>query len=319
MARLSDYLRLLVPQRRARWSIGIYAGATPWSLSPHPALAGQPALDAAALGSVRADGVADPFIVMQGGAWWMFFEVENRDSGRGEIGLATSADGVSWRFDGIVLQEPFHLSYPHVFEWEGQHYMLPECSAAGSVRLYKASSFPRQWEFHAELLRGDLADATPFRHGGRWWIIAQEGFHRRDAMVVFHAPRLEGPWTAHARNPIVTGNRRISRPAGRMIGFDGKLVRLAQDGEPHYGRSVTAFEIDELTPDAYAEHPLAGPAELLGPAGRGWNADGMHHMDAHRLAPDAWLACVDGRRTVWKWPVADRVSARLRRVGQRAS
>ena len=39
----------------------------------------------------------------------------------------------------IVLAEPFHLSYPYVFEWQGSHYMIPESGAAKSVRLYRAS------------------------------------------------------------------------------------------------------------------------------------------------------------------------------------
>jgi hypothetical protein len=36
----------------------------------------------------------------------------------GEIGLATSEDGLKWDYKQVVLNEPFHLSYPYVFEWQ---------------------------------------------------------------------------------------------------------------------------------------------------------------------------------------------------------
>jgi hypothetical protein len=28
-------------------------------------------------------------------------------------------------------------------------------------------------------------------------------------------------------------------------------------------------------------------------SGKGWNSDGMHHVDAHELAKDRWIAVVD--------------------------
>ncbi|MCG8563555.1 MAG: hypothetical protein MI747_00565, partial [Desulfobacterales bacterium] len=68
--------------------------------------------------------------------------------------------------------------------------------------------------------------------------------------------------------------------------------RFAQDGSISYGRRLLAFKITELTPQTYAETPM----ELsgLGASGRGWNAQGMHTIDPHRLPNGQWLACVDG-------------------------
>jgi hypothetical protein len=314
MPTFADYLRLLIPKRHARWSIGIYRGHDPLSMAPHPGLGGRAAVSVDTLRGMPADGVADPFLVRQGEEWLMFFEIESRQSGRGEIGLARSADALSWRFDGVVLKESFHLSYPHVFEWEGAYYMLPECASTGTLRLYKANAFPYGWTFHAELLRGNLADATPFRHEGRWWILALDGFRGRDALVLFHADRLEGPWLQHDRNPIRDADRQCSRPAGRVFPLGPHLVRLAQDYSQDYGREVRAFAITRLTPGAFEEVALpSSGAPVLGPSGTGWNAAGMHHMDAHQIAPAEWIACVDGKRMGWRWPILARLQARLGR------
>jgi hypothetical protein len=310
MATAADYVKLLLPERRAVWSIGMYSGPSPFALSPHPGVDQQPVLTRHSLGNLKADGVADPFMTKHGADWLMFFEVENRESGRGEIGLATSTDALSWEFQGIVLKEPFHLSYPHVWEFDGSWYMLPESVASGGVRLYVAESFPLRWQFCSELLRGEFADATPFRHGNRWWIMALEGFRHRDALVVYHADRLRGPWSPHAANPILRQNRRDARPAGRMVLYDGTLIRFAQDYEQHYGRAVRAFCVDELTPHRYTEHPVGG-AEILGASSSGWNATGMHHLDAHEIGPNNWVACVDGRRTTIRSPLMERISSRV--------
>ena len=242
--------------------------------------------------------------------WFMFFEVESRESGRGEIGLATSADTVSWHFEGIVLKEPFHLSYPHVWEFEGAHYMLPETSACGAVRLYKADPFPTCWRFHAELARGNFVDPTPLRHGDKWWLFALDGFGSDDALVIYFADRLEGPWQPHKHNPIRSHDRRHARPAGRIVSLQGKLIRFAQDYEQYYGRMVSAFQIQELTTTSYVESPIGGQP-ILRPTGRGWNATGIHHVDAHQLGPNRWLAAVDGRRTVRGWPLYERAMERV--------
>jgi hypothetical protein len=49
------------------------------------------------------------------GTWYLFYEVCNVKTKRGEIGFSTSKDLLKWNYGGIVLQERFHLSYPYVF------------------------------------------------------------------------------------------------------------------------------------------------------------------------------------------------------------
>src|SRR6267142_1181613 len=107
------------------WSIGIYTGESPVKLRPAPNLR-NPVLAASDVSDVPAVFVADPFMIRANDSWHMFFEVFNRETLKGEIGLAISANGRSWTYQRIVLQEDFHLSYPYVFEWEGEHYMVPE-------------------------------------------------------------------------------------------------------------------------------------------------------------------------------------------------
>src|SRR5262249_57949194 len=122
-----------------------------------------------AVPDVPAGFLADPFMVRSGGGWHMFLEVMNGRTGRGEIGLAVSPDGLNWKYRQVVLTEPFHLSYPYVFEWRGTHYMVPETYQAGEVRLYEATDFPSRWRRGGTLVRGAyLVGGAGFRYAGGW-------------------------------------------------------------------------------------------------------------------------------------------------------
>ena len=276
-------------QWRLRWSIGIYAGHSPLALAPQAAR-DLPVLTAENVTDVDAFGVADPFFLQVDGLYYLFFEVLNRSTDRGEIAYATSRDGLTWQYGAVVLREPFHLSYPFVMAQGDDIYMIPETRQADAVRLYRAEQFPHAWRCVGELLRGPFADSTLHFHDERWWLFAQRGL---DELRLFHSRELTGSWTEHPASPLWPGNRRYSRPGGRILTVDGRLLRFAQDGWPTYGSRLHAFSIERLTPTAYAEQ-LCPESPILAATGAGWNALAMHHLDAIQMAPGQWLAAVDG-------------------------
>lgn len=210
------------------------------------------------------------------------------------IGLATSVDTRTWRWDGVVLREPFHLSYPCVFTHGGHLYMIPESTAAGAVRLYGAVSGPRSWRHERDLVTGpSLNDATPLHHEGHWYLFVETSTAvAHDELRLFHARDLGGPWSEHRCSPIVTDDPAVSRPAGHVWCLDGRTFRLAQDCTTAYRTAVVAREIIRLTPSAYVETAVAAPLLTAGAAG--WRRNGMHHVDTHELPCGDWLVAADG-------------------------
>lgn len=275
------------------WSIGIYSGESPLHLRPAAGVS-NPILTRASVRDVPAGFVADPFLVRRGGVSYMFFEVLNQATDRGEIGLATSSDGVNWTYQRIVLAEPFHLSYPYVFESKGDYYMLPETLAAQAVRLYRAEAFPTRWSCVGSLVEGTCADPSIFYFDDKWWMFACSTPYQHDTLRLYFADELSGRWREHPVNPIVRGSKRNARPAGRVLTLDGKIIRFSQDCVPSYGTQVRAFEIQELTTRSYVEEEVRC-SPVLTASGDGWNAAGMHHVDAHVCEDHSWIACVDGR------------------------
>jgi len=293
----AHHLFLAAPSREPIWSIGIFRGTSPLEITD-AADVRNPVLTAASVMDVTASFVADPFMLRGPDGWHMFFEVMNWRSNKGEIGWASSADGVNWTYGQIVLSEPFHLSYPYVFQWGGTYFMVPESYQANSIRLYEAVSFPTQWRFVKSLIEGPyLADTTLFCHRGKWWFFTDTSAEmKNDTLRLFFADALMGTWREHPQSPVLQGNSRDARPGGRVTLIDGRLFRFGQSSEPFYGTDVRAFEIVELSPTTYRE--IAWPANpVLRPGGKGWNACGMHHLDAHALENGQWLASVDG----WCW------------------
>jgi sucrose-6-phosphate hydrolase SacC (GH32 family) len=283
-------------RKQEEYSIGIYTGESPFKLTD-PEAVKNPVLRADDVSDVTARFVADPFMVHNKNNWYMFFEVMNGETNHGDIGLAVSDDGYNWTYKQIVLDESFHLSYPYVFEWESQFYMIPESSEAYCVRLYQAVDFPDKWEFVENLFSGNFCDCSIFRHDGRWWIFTSEGI-RYDVLRLFHAKELLGPWEEHVRSPLILGDANIARPGGRVLLYDKRIFRFAQDCEPDYGNQVHVFEVIELTTESYAEKALDTNPILKG-TGKGWNGERMHHIDPHRLDNNRWLTCVDGYGKFW--------------------
>ncbi len=273
------------------WAIGMYVGNSPLALLPSPHVV-NPVLTPHHITDVKARFVADPFMIQANDRWYMFFEVWDLENGKGKIGLATSKDALQWQYNGIVLDEPFHLSYPFVFQWEGAYYMMPECYEANSIRLYKATDFPFQWSLSHDLISGGYLDATILYHVDTWWLFAADA-HSDDTLHLFFASALNGHWSEHPKSPIVQKDPLSARPAGRIILWDGRLIRYCQVSKPHYGAEVRAFEITSLGTREYHEQAVDANPILKG-SGGGWNADGMHHSDAHQVDADKWLACVDG-------------------------
>jgi hypothetical protein len=279
-------------QRRVQvWSIGIFGGDTLSDLKTIPG-AEMPVISAKNVTDVPAQFVADPFMIKADGGWYMFFEVLNVERDKGQIGLATSRNGLQWEYQRIVLSEPFHLSYPYVFSNNGEYFMIPESFEDQAIRLYRADPFPFKWSYVATLLDGPWVDSSIFFFRDRWWVFTNPLRPSNATLELFYADDISGPWRRHAMSPLIINNNRIARGGGRVIMLGDKPVRFAQDCAPFYGTAVRAFDISVLTATSYVERELEF-SPILSAGNELWRQRGMHHIDPH-FVDGRWLASVDG-------------------------
>ena len=280
-----------VKTQYADWAIGICTGESPVAFVATP-YAKNPVLTFKDVTDIRASFVADPFMVHEKDTWYLFFEAMNEDTKQGDIALATSKDGFHWKYQKVVLDEPFHLSYPYVFKWQDEYYMVPETKHANSVRLYKSVNFPFQWVFVGNLLDNvGYVDNSLFYYNKKWWMFATSG--KNEFLHLYYADNLRGPWTEHPKSPVVREDPNTARSGGRVLVTDGKIIRYAQDDYPAYGNQIRAFEILKLTTADYEERELK-QFSVTKPSRIAWNMSGIHNIDIHRFGKNKCIAVIDG-------------------------
>lgn len=202
---------------------------------------------------------ADPFPVMHEGRFFVFFEELIFADGKGRIVVAEfNAKGLVGT-PHVVLERSCHLSYPFVFQHAGDWYMMPEMGEHGAQELFRATSFPDQWELHDTMRFGrTIVDPTLHFDGERWWLFVGTAASTDcacDELSLYHGDSPLGPWTPHVGNPVVS-DARSSRPAGRIFRVGDDLIRPAQDGTPTYGSAIVFKRILRLDLDAYLEEPI---------------------------------------------------------------
>ncbi|KAG7670511.1 hypothetical protein KSW81_003073 [Nannochloris sp. 'desiccata'] len=309
---------------KGSWSIGTFRGPSPLNLTPIestsprvdcPAAsawpAANPVLTCASVTDTPSNFVADPFIFAKSGVpkelgppnqppLHIFFETKSNIVMRGEIGVAESLNGgATWQYIGIALSEPWHLSYPYVFSWNNQVYMMPEGSGSGSLRLYRAVDYPLRWELEKELINKPLVDASLVEWKGRWYLFASDpsrpGHKKNAELQIFHSEAPLGPWTQHYLNPVMSGDPRSgARMAGRLLKHNDRLYRFGQDCSGTYGRNVAAFRIDVLSPTEFDQTRIKFTSRRTKQGIGAWNGVRRHHIDALQLGDGSWLAVMDG-------------------------
>ncbi len=220
---------------------------------------------------------ADPFGLERDGVVHVFFEDFDQRTGIGSIcHVAIDRDGRVSAPES-VLNPGVHASYPYLVEHGGHVFMLPETAAARELVLYEARDFPYDWRPAATLLAGmPILDASVIEHDGRWWMFSTRNDRGGNQnLLIWYAPDLFGPWTAHAGNPVKT-DARSARPGGTPFTFEGRLYRPSQDDSRVYGGRLVLNRVDVLTPGAFAEQHVA----LVEPPRGSPYPDGLHTLSA---------------------------------------
>ena len=199
---------------------------------------------------------ADPFLYEWRGKHYIFFENVSDSHPRGEIWFAELDEAGNASQPERALARDYHLSYPQVFAWQGEIYMLPESSENASVEVYRAIDFPRRWERAATLLSNVRAvDSTIFEHNGKLWMFTA-GIGGKDLgcseLSIFFSDSLFGPWIPHPKNPVVCDVSR-ARPAGSLFYKEGELIRPAQDCSQRYGYAISLNRVEALSETDYRE------------------------------------------------------------------
>ena len=201
---------------------------------------------------------ADPHVIYRENKYYIFIEEYMYNTQKGHISLIVMDEDGTYQEPEIILDRPYHISYPFVFEYENECYMIPESHSNKTIELYKCIEFPRKWEFQMNLMENIIAvDATVFYHNNKWWmftnIVENDGASTSDELFLFSSRDLfSRNWEPHPLNPIVSDCKN-SRPAGKIFSEKGRLYRPSQNCSIRYGYGFNLNEITLLDENNYSE------------------------------------------------------------------
>jgi len=237
----------------------------------------------------RGDQAADPFGICRGSDWYIFFEMMRKGEPNAVISVAKSRDLITAEVLGVVLEPGHHLSYPFVFEHEGQIYMMPESKKKRRIDVYRAIDFPMTWTFDRTVLHGRYMDASILHWKNRYWLFAGwQSYWLR----VFHSASPLGPWKSIACPMARLYNKQNVRPGGKVIEYRGELLRFVQDNQRYYGHQLRAQRIKMLNRFFFREVPWRSDP-FLQPTDAHWCGAAIHHLDSHAF-DGQWVGFVDG-------------------------
>lgn len=201
---------------------------------------------------------ADPFAAQVDNRYYVFIEEYLFKTGKGHISVLELDKSGIVSGPTKVLERDYHLSYPFVFEWDQNYYMIPESASNGTIELYRSTSFPFAWELEKTLMTDVRAkDATLAEVDGTWWMFLSISENSiPDELYLYHAKSPLGPWTPHRRNPVKS-DVRGSRPAGKLFHWNGDLYRPAQDSSGRYGYAISINKIIQLDEKGFREEEVS--------------------------------------------------------------
>jgi hypothetical protein len=201
---------------------------------------------------------ADPHIVYREGRYYIFIEEFSYHANKGHISCIEMEPSGRYSAPVKVLDEPFHLSFPFVFEYNGTFYMLPETPSARGIHLYQCIGFPSRWKFMQVLVGSvEAADSVILHYNNKFWLFTNiadpVGTSIENELYLFYSDDiLSGDWKPHPLNPIVSDVKK-ARMAGKIVEKDGRLFRPSQCDSPIYGYGIRLNEIIRMTEYDYQE------------------------------------------------------------------
>ena len=235
---------------------------------------------------------ADPFGIFQEKEEYILYEFYDSKKKKGNIKIKSS---INDKLDKIILEKPYHLSYPFLFQFENEWYCIPEQCQSNQLDLYKLDKSSRKLTFCKTLINEIAAvDPTILFYQDKWWLFCTDSNNKGAdlRLNIYFANNPLDNWFPHSLNPVKT-DISSARPAGTPFFYNGKLIRPSQNSSKSYGGSIIINEIVKLTTTEFLEIKLK---QLNPNIFEGSYPDGIHTISSFGNC-----TLIDGKRIEYKF------------------
>ncbi len=244
----------------------------------------------------NVDYIADPFWIKENDTYYLF--VESAIDNFGSIDVYSSKDFANWEFGGVAVNDDFHFSYPMVFRYNGNIYMLPETKRDGVVALYSTNKFPYGWYKERILLDEKLLDTTILFYNDKVYLFTVD---RDYTLYLYYSDDLlTGEFKEHPASPLGRGEG--MRPAGRPIIDGDNIIIPTQSRKRGYGYAIHKLIVTYL--DTKKIKYKKGGLWFNPIKNNQFFIHGVHHIDIQKDG-DEYKYVFDGRAGIGRAYVRD--------------
>lgn len=195
---------------------------------------------------------ADPFLFNYHGVKYLFAEILDKKTNLGNLGYAVF-DGENFGEWKIVISEPYHLSYPNIFEYNSNIYIVPEANQSESIYAYKAINFPDKWEKCPPIISGvKCVDTTFLTKEDVYLMFTYDITESDEKKLKVYSVDKAGNAAEYYKAPIST-DEASARHGGNFLTYNGDTIRVSQDCHGDYGKALVFSKIHTCDESGYSE------------------------------------------------------------------
>lgn len=194
---------------------------------------------------------ADPLTFGYDNKVYLFTEAFDRKDFIGRIAVSTVDNEGKISIPKVIIKENYHMSFPYVFQWNDDIFMIPESCENMSINLYRCLKFPERWELEAQFSTSEqFVDAVvQVIDAGKISLLGstvnpdnplQVGYRR------YTIKKNESGYYCQKDENFSTDWNHNDRNAGKPIERNGKtLIPTQESSSRDYGIRVNFRELDK--------------------------------------------------------------------------
>lgn len=202
---------------------------------------------------------ADPFIYKYKNENYIFFENYSYKSKLGKISCGKIKGNQLIEITD-VLDLDYHLSFPFIYEEDGNIFLIPETNANNRLEVYICLAFPNKWKLYSTAFEGEkVVDSHIFKdHNNQKWLFVNKKANINcpgvAELYIYKFDDLNfNNLQSHKENPVIISSK-SARNAGSIFSYKNEVFRPSQAHiEGIYGRALNINKIEKLTIDDYIE------------------------------------------------------------------
>lgn len=201
--------------------------------------------------------LADPFLFEKDNKTYVFYEAYDMIQHKGKIGYSILNKKNKTLPIHIIIDEPHHLSFPYLFEHNGDIFIMPETCDDNSIKLYKSMIFPDKWEMSSILLSDIYScDTILMPNNNPCHMITCEMYkgetpngNYSSCWVKNKCYRIDDKLQIIGEGKYIGEGDCGYRNAGKTFIYHGKNMRVGQNcPDKQYGKGIVLFEIQSVDP-----------------------------------------------------------------------